>query len=83
MMWLKNKFIGEADFAGYYYFNLVRYFGGVPAVIRVPESAADANNDDAFWTRASVDDIYKIIIDDMQFAVDNTPVRSATHKLEG
>lgn len=75
----KNKFIGEVRFLrGYYYFNLVRYFGGVPAVIRVPESAADANNDDAFRTRASVDDIYKIIIDDMQFAVDNTPVRSAT-----
>ncbi|MBK6783948.1 MAG: RagB/SusD family nutrient uptake outer membrane protein [Saprospiraceae bacterium] len=65
---------------GYYYFNLVRYFGGVPAVLRVPESAADANSDDKFQTRASVDEIYNIIFDDMTFAINNTPLRNATQK---
>ena len=41
----KKRWIGEVRFLrGYYYFNLVRYFGGVPAVLRVPESAADANS---------------------------------------
>lgn len=77
----KNRWIGEVRFLrGYYYFNLVRYFGGVPAVLRVPESAADANSDDKFQTRASVDEIYNIIIADLQFAADNTPLRNATQK---
>lgn len=75
----KNRWLGEVRFLrGYYYFNLVRYFGGVPAVLRVPESAADANNDTKFQTRATVDTIYNIIIEDLQFAVNNTPLRSAT-----
>ncbi len=78
---IKNRWIGEVRFLrGYYYFNLVRYFGGVPAVLRVPESAEDANKDDTFQTRATVDEIYNIIIDDLQFAVDNTPLRNATGK---
>jgi starch-binding outer membrane protein, SusD/RagB family len=75
----KKKFLGEVRFIrGYYYFNLVRYFGGVPAVLRVPESAADANSDEKFVTRASADEIYNIILADLQFASDNTPLRSAT-----
>ncbi len=75
----KNRWIGEVRFLrGYYYFNMVRYYGGVPAVLRVPESAADANSDDTFQTRASVDEIYSIIIGDMQFAVDNTPLKNQT-----
>ncbi|MFZ1703982.1 MAG: RagB/SusD family nutrient uptake outer membrane protein [Saprospiraceae bacterium] len=77
----KNRWIGEVRFLrGYYYFNLVRYYGGVPAVLRVPESAADANTDDKFQTRASVDEIYDIITTDMQFAVDHTPLKNATQK---
>ncbi|MBK9044106.1 MAG: RagB/SusD family nutrient uptake outer membrane protein [Saprospiraceae bacterium] len=77
----KKRWIGEVRFLrGYYYFNLVRYFGGVPAVLRVPESAADANSDDKFQTRASVDEIYNIIFDDMTFAINNTPLRNATQK---
>ena len=77
----KNRWIGEVRFLrAYYYFNLVRYFGGVPAVLRVPESAEDANQDNTFQTRATVDQIYKIITDDLQFAVDNTPLRSASQK---
>ena len=75
----KNRFIGEVRFLrGYYYFNMVRYFGGVPAVVRVPASAADANDDPTFKTRATADEIYKIIVEDMQFAVDNTPLRNGT-----
>jgi hypothetical protein len=77
----RNRYIGEVRFIrGYYYFNLVRFYGAVPKVLRVPESAADANSDAAFRTRASVDEIYDVIIQDMQFAVDNTPLRSATQK---
>lgn len=77
----KNRWIGEVRFLrGYYYFNMVRYYGGVPAVLRVPESAADANSDDKFQTRASKEEIYNIITEDLQFAVDNTPLRNATQK---
>ncbi|MGB4960963.1 MAG: RagB/SusD family nutrient uptake outer membrane protein, partial [Saprospiraceae bacterium] len=53
---VKKRWIGEVRFIrGYYYFNLVRYFGGVPAVLRVPESADDANKDDKFQTRATAE----------------------------
>lgn len=77
----RKHWIGEVRFLrGYYYFNLVRWYGGVPAVLRVPESADDANKDDKFQTRASVDEIYGIIIDDLSFAADNTPFRNATQK---
>ena len=41
---------------GYFYFNLVRLFGGVPLLDSVP-SASEANNPD-LQTRASVADIY-------------------------
>lgn len=68
----KNQLIGEVRFLrGYLYFNLVRMYGGVPLVLRVPDDATDANNDPAFQTRASVAAVYENIIQDLQFAVDN------------
>jgi len=77
----KNRWMGEVRFLrAYYYFNLVRYFGGVPAVLRVPESATDANSDPTFQTRASKEDIYNIVIDDLIFAAQNIPLRSNTGK---
>ena len=52
---VKNQQIGEVRFLrGCFYFNLVRYFGGVPLLNGVP-AAADANNP-ALQTRASVAD---------------------------
>lgn len=75
----KHRYLGEVRFLrGYYYFNLVRLYGGVPAVLRVPESAADANSDPKFRTRASVNEIYDIIISDLQFAIDNTRLKGAS-----
>lgn len=75
----KNRLMAEVRFIrGYYYFNLVRWFGGVPKIMRVPTNAADANDDPVFQTRASVDEIYQVIIDDMQFGVDNLPLRNQT-----
>ena len=73
----KNQLIGEVRFIrGYYYFNLVRFFGKVPKVVRVPKDAQDANTDPAFQTRASVDTIYQVITDDLQFAAANLPLRA-------
>jgi hypothetical protein len=74
----KNQLIGEVRFLrGYLYFNLVRMYGGVPLVLRVPDDANDANTDPAFQTRASVAAVYENIVQDLEFAVDNLPLRGA------
>jgi starch-binding outer membrane protein, SusD/RagB family len=73
----KNKLIAEMRLIrGYYYFNLVRLYGGVPKVLTVPASVQEANNSAEFQTRATKEEIYKIITDDMQFAVDNLDLKS-------
>lgn len=74
---LRNQLQGEVRFLrGYLYFNLVRMYGGVPLVMRVPEDADDANSDPAFQTRASVDVVYDSIIRDLTYAVENLPLKS-------
>lgn len=61
----------------YLYFNLVRMFGGVPLVLSVP--TGPQNQDSSFYYRASASDVYnKAIIPDLQFAVANLPLKSAT-----
>ncbi|MDB5137838.1 MAG: RagB/SusD family nutrient uptake outer membrane protein [Mucilaginibacter sp.] len=73
----KNRLIAEARFLrGYFYFNMVRLFGGVPLLDKVP-TAAEAN-DSKYQTRASADTIYKFIISDLDFAVANLPDKGAT-----
>src|SRR6478672_7452180 len=70
----KNRLLGEVRFLrGLYYFDLVRAFGGVPKVIRTPQPSEV--NSDEFQTRASVADIYSVITTDLQFAVDNLPLK--------
>lgn len=79
---LKNRLIGETRFLrGYFYFNLVRLFGGVPLILRVP-TIADQNNDE-FVTKKSVDSVYNAIIADLQFAVDHLPLRGEAGATEG
>lgn len=74
---IKNRLLGEARFLrGLYYFNLVRLFGGVPKLVRVPLTS-EANNDE-FQTRATAADIYQVINDDFQFAFENLPLKGAT-----
>ncbi len=75
----RNALIGEVRFIrGYIYFNLVRMFGGVPLVLRVPDDASDANTDPAFQTRANISVVYDSIKRDLQFAVDHLPLKSAS-----
>ena len=70
----KNRLLGESRFLrGLYYFNLVRFFGGVPKVTTVP--LPSEGNSDALQTRATAADIYSVIIEDLQFAVDNLPLK--------
>jgi starch-binding outer membrane protein, SusD/RagB family len=61
---------------GYLYFNLVRMFGDVPLVLRVPTDLIDAGNDPSFVTRAPKAVVYDSIARDLQFAIDNLPVRA-------
>lgn len=65
---------GEVSYLrGMYYFNMVRLFGGVPKITTVP-GVADFNA--AYLvTRATKADIYTVILTDLQYAVDNLPVK--------
>jgi starch-binding outer membrane protein, SusD/RagB family len=69
---LKNQLIGEAKFLrGFYYFNLVRLFGGVPLVLDQVRSP-----DDAFTTlesRASKEDVFNQILRDVNDAAELLP----------
>ncbi|MEP6712723.1 MAG: RagB/SusD family nutrient uptake outer membrane protein [Ferruginibacter sp.] len=70
----KKRLIGEVRFIrALFYFNLVREFGGVPKVTRVPD-ASEANSDE-FQTRASKDTIYQVILDDLNYGVANLPLK--------
>lgn len=75
----KDRLMAEVRFIrAYYYFNMVRWFGGVPKILRVPTNAADANSDPVFQTRATADEIYQVIISDLQFGTEKLPLRSRT-----
>lgn len=70
----KNRLLGEARFLrGLFYFNLVRFFGGVPLITTVP--LPSEGNSDALNTRATAAAVYNVIIGDFQFAVDNLPLK--------
>lgn len=70
----KKRLLGEVRFLrGFYYFNLVRMFGGVPKVIRVP--LPSEGNADEFNKRASKAEIYTVVNEDLQYAVDNLPMK--------
>lgn len=69
---LKQRLIGEARFLrGYFYFELVRNFGGVPLVdaFKMPGEIAGI-------TRSSVEDCYKFIEADLKAAAEVLPKRS-------
>ena len=63
----------------YYYFNLVRFFGGVPIVTYVPNGPQAAVSDTTLETRANVLDVYNnVIIPDLQYGVNNLPLKGQT-----
>ena len=73
---LKNRLEGETRFLrAYFYWNLVRTFGGVPLIDKVPDptNPADVASGN---TRVSKDSIYALIKTDLQFAIDNLPKKS-------
>jgi hypothetical protein len=69
----KDELIGEAKFMrALMYFDLVRIFGGVPAVTTVV-----TNEEARTIARASEEEIYQLIISDLKDAADKLPVPTA------
>lgn len=73
-----RRLSGEVRFIrGYYYFNLVRFFGGVPIVLGVPNGPRQAVTDSTLVTRATDSQVYnEVIIPDLEYAMNNLPLRS-------
>lgn len=66
---LATRFEAEARFLrAYFYFDLVKWFGRLPLIER-PVSPAEALD----ISRSPVEDIYNLILGDLQFAIDNLP----------
>lgn len=62
---VRSQYAGEAKFLrAYYYFNLVRQFGGVPLRVTSTKSPSDAISKG----RVTSDEIYLQIISDLQYA---------------
>ena len=71
---LKNRLVAEAKFMrGFYYFTLVRYFGGVPLVLKETTSLTDLA-----IARASEDEVYKQVIQDFTDAENVLPLNYST-----
>lgn len=70
---MKNNLLGEAHYLrAYYYFRLVRVFAGVPITTEVID-----NSDDWGVPRASTEQVYNLILEDLTKANYMLPVRSA------
>lgn len=73
----RNRLEAEVRFLrGYFYFNLVRFFGGVPLIQGVPP--VDEINNTALQTRATREATYEFIVRDLRFAVNNLPIKGQT-----
>jgi tetratricopeptide (TPR) repeat protein len=73
---LNDQFVesitGQAKFLrALFYFDLVRYFGGVPLYVKAVKGAGDA-----YLPRSSVEEVYKVITDDLQEAIQKLPETS-------
>jgi starch-binding outer membrane protein, SusD/RagB family len=74
----KERNIGEAKFLrAYFYWNLLRVFGGVPKIDKVLASQADI---ELASVRASADDIYAFIELDLRDAIATLPTTITTNE---
>lgn len=68
----KERYIGEAKMLrAYFYWNLVRTFGGVPIINKVLESETDI---ETATTRATADEVYAYIESDLTDAIARLPL---------
>lgn len=66
----KLPFIAEAKFLrAFSYFELVRIYGGVPLITEPP-----VFGEDLLFPRASVSEVYDLIVDDFLFAAEHLPI---------
>lgn len=71
---LKARLMGEARFLrAWYYFDLVRNFGGVPIITTYTELLQP---DITSATRASSDDVYDFVESELLLAIPNLPLKS-------
>ncbi|MCF8231040.1 MAG: RagB/SusD family nutrient uptake outer membrane protein [Bacteroidales bacterium] len=69
---LRQRIVGEAHYLrGLFYFNLVRMYGSVP-IVTEPVSS-DLSEEELYRERKSPDDVYALIVDDMQSAAEKLP----------
>ena len=69
---VRDAYLGEARFIrAYWYFNLVKTFGGVP-LVTVPLASTEYQQ-----ARATTDEVYTLIKEDLEFAIEFLPPRSA------
>jgi hypothetical protein len=74
----RSRLTGEVRFIrGYLYFQLVRYFGDVPLITRVPKNNIEAGEDE-FVTRRPKEEVLSFVIEDLEFAIDNLPLKGQT-----
>lgn len=68
---LEQEKIAEARFVrAWNYFNLVKWFGGVPLQL---EETTDFSDESVKKPRSSVEEVYNVIIDDLMFAEEFLP----------
>ena len=69
---LKFRLLGEVKFLrGYYYFYLVRVFGGVPLLLSPPE-----RDEAGMYERTSLPEVYAQVEADFQYAIAHLPRKS-------
>ena len=79
---LKTQLMGEVRFLrAYFYFDLVRFFGGVPKIDKVLTPAE--SNSAQYQTKASADTIYQLIIGDLEYALANLAVKGGANTAVG
>ncbi|PRY09681.1 putative outer membrane starch-binding protein [Pontibacter ummariensis] len=72
---LKARLLAEAKFfRAYHYFNLVRAFGGVPLRLSVPLPGEQEDPEQLNLPRASKEDVYAQIVEDLREAAQVLPV---------
>lgn len=70
----QKSVVGEAYFLrAYHYFNLLRYWGGVPIVTSPTNDITSAS----YPARGSVADVYTLVLSDLDQAIANLPAKNA------
>jgi len=73
---LRNRLVGEARYLrGLLYFRMLQLFGGVPLIDFIPDPNSEDDINRAYQ-RASAEEVYAFIEADLNFAVDNLPLKS-------